>query len=197
MATSNTAIANAALQLLGESRSLESLTQDHPNARRMTSAFERTRRSLLRTYDWGFATRRASIAADGDQTEWGGLNRYSLPNDFLRLIRDDESGFAVDWQIEGGDEGEGTFIVTTSGSPLEIKYIADVLDPNSFDVSFREAFENRLAFVTCKQVTGSNDFQDRLREDFKVIVAQARQIGAIADRPAREFPEDSWLSVRR
>jgi hypothetical protein len=32
---------------------------------------------------------------------WGDYNRYSLPNDFIRLLRDDETGQAVDWKIEG------------------------------------------------------------------------------------------------
>ena len=77
------------------------------------------------------------------------------------------------------------------------KYVADVLDPNAFDTVFHEAFSNRLAFVTCKEVTGATAHQDRLREDFKEVMAEAKQIGAIADRPAQEFPEDEWLSVRR
>lgn len=197
MAISETSIANAALQLLGESRRIESLTQDHPNARSMNAAYERTRKSLLRRYDWGFATRRASIAADGDQTTWGGHNRYSIPNDYLRLIRDDEFGIELDWKIEAGAEGEGLFIVTDDGSPLEIRYIADVIDPTSFDALFREAFENRLAAVCCKQVTGSSDLKDRLEEDFKTIIAEAKLVNAIADKPAQEFPEDSWLAARR
>jgi hypothetical protein len=189
--TSNVSIANEALQLLGSSRKLESLTQDHPNARTMNAAFERTRQSLIRRYEWSFAKKRASIAADGDQTVWGEHNRYSIPNDYLRLTRNNETGFSVDWQIEGG------FIVTDDDSPLEVIYIADIDDPNAQDSLFREAFANRLAFVTCKEITGSTDLHRVLNGDFKDVIAEAKQTNAI-EKPAQGQNEedDTWLLAR-
>lgn len=192
MAVSNVSIANRALQLLGSSRRLESLTQDHPNARSLNLAYDSTRQALLRRYEWGFAIRRASIAADGDQTEWGEHNRYSLPNDFLRLSRDDELGFSKDWKIED------TFIITDDDSPLEIRYIVDVTDPNSFDSLFREAFENRLAYVTCKEITGSTDLHRELNANFKEIIAEAKLVQAI-EKPAQALDDedDTWLRARR
>src|SRR3954470_7295005 len=109
MALSKVAIANGALQKLGAKR-IESLDQNTPNARSMSAAYDSARRALLRKYTWGFAKRRASIAADGSQTAWGEHNRYTVPNDYLRMIRDDESGLNVDWQIESADDG--VFIIT-------------------------------------------------------------------------------------
>src|SRR3954468_7053964 len=110
MALSKVAIANRALQKLGAKR-IESLTQDHPNARSMNVCFDQIRDALLRRYIWTFAKRRDSLAADGDQTVWGGHNRFSVPNDFIRLVRDDESGFRVDWDLESDDTGT-QFIIT-------------------------------------------------------------------------------------
>jgi hypothetical protein len=190
VATSDVAIANRALQLLGSSRKLESLTQDHPNARSLNAAYEPTRRSLLRRYDWSFAISRVSIASDAAQTTWGKHNRFSLPNNFLRLIRDPERACAPDWRIEG------LFIVTDDDSPLEIRYVADVTDPNSFDSLFHEAFANRLAFVTCKEITGSTDLHKTLNEDFKEVMGEARLVQSI-EKPAQEAPEDTWVSARR
>src|SRR5690348_7455685 len=100
MAVSDVSIANLALQKLGAKR-ISSLSQDHPNARSMNAAYERTRNAELRRYDWSFAIKRDSVAADGDGPVWGDWNRYSLPNDFNRLLLDDESGASVDWKIEG------------------------------------------------------------------------------------------------
>jgi hypothetical protein len=191
MSDSNVAIANEALQLLGSSRKLESLSQDHPNARTLTAAFDRTRRSLIRRYEWGFAKKRASIAADGEQTTTGEHNRYGLPNDYLRLTRDNETGFSVDWKIEG------QFIVSDDDAPLEIIYIADIDDPNAFDSLFREAFANRLAFVCCKEITGSTTLHDSLNNDFKTILADAKLANAI-EKPAADLDaeDDSWLRAR-
>jgi len=189
MAVSEVSIANAALQKLGSPTRLESLSQDHPNARTMNAAFARVRDTELRRYTWGFAIARASIAADGDQTEWGEHNRYSLPNDFLRLLRDDETGQQTDWRQEG------LFVVSDDDSPLEIRYIAQITDPNSMDSLFREAFACKLAHDTCKEVTGSTDLKDSLKADYKEAIAEAKRVGAV-EKPAEEFPEDSWVNAR-
>lgn len=194
MATSKVAIANGALQRLGVSQKLESLAQNHPNARTMNLAYEPVRKALLRKYDWGFAIRRASIAADGNQTLWGAHNRFVLPGDYIRLIRDDESGFPVDWKIESAED-VGVYIVTDDASPLEIRYLADVDDPNFYDAAFIEAFECALAIKTCKEVTGSTTAKDSIVEDFDTAIAEAKKSGAI-EKAAQESPEDSWITAR-
>ncbi len=172
----------------GASR-IESLTADHPNARSMNAAFEKVRRAELRRYNWGFAIRRATIPADGDQTEWGEWNRFAKPADMLRLVRDNETGQRVDWRIEGG------FIVTADSAPLEIKYVADITDPNAFDDLFVEAFAAKLAWRCCKEITGSTSAQDRCNDDYKVAIAEATRVGAL-EKDAQEFVEDDWLNAR-
>lgn len=194
MATSKVAIVNGALQRLGVSQKLESLTQNHPNARTMNLAFEPVRKALLRKYDWGFAIRRDSIAADGNQTAWGEHNRYVLPNDYIRLIRDDESGFEVDWKIES-TEDVGVYIVTDDESPLKIRYLADVEDPNFYDALFIEALECALAIKTCKEITGSTSAKESAKEDFDTAIAEAKKSGAI-EKEAQESPQDSWITAR-
>ena len=189
MATSNVAIANGALQRLGTKR-IESLTQDSANARSMNAAFERVRRRLLRRFDWSFAIARESIAADADDPTWGDWNRYSLPNDFVRLIRDDETQTQVDFRIEG------LYILSANASPLEIRYIADITDPNIFDTLFIEAFECMLAHEACKEITGSTDLKREIKNDFDTAIAEAKKWGSI-EKGSQEFPEDEWLQARR
>ena len=189
MAVSNVSIANRALQKLGAKR-ISSLDQDHPNARSMNAAFERVRDMELRCYDWSFAIKRASIAEDGDEPTWGDWNQYSLPNNFIRLIRDDESGSAVDWKIEG------LYILSADASPLEIRYIARIEDPNMFDSLFVEAFAGRLALECAKEITDSNSDKDSIKKDYQDDIAEARRVGAI-EKGSQEFPEDEWLAARR
>ena len=190
MAVSNVAIANGALSRLGEPR-IESLTQSgNSNARTMNAAFERCRDQLLRKYPWSFALKRASIAADSDQSTWGEWNRYSLPADYIRLLRDDESGQQVDWRIEG------QYVLSYDASPLQFRYIARIEDPNYFDACFVELFEIALAMAVCKEVTGSNSHKESLRQDYKEAMAEAKQMGAF-EKEASEFPEDSWIAARR
>ena len=188
MATSKVAIANAALQRIGAKR-IESLTQDHPNARSMNAAFDKTVKAEIRRYGWNFAIKRASIAADGDEPVWGDWLQYSQPNDFIRLLRDDESGQAVDWKVEG------LFVLSKTASPLEIRYLAFIEDPNYYDSLFIEALECKLAMVTCKELTGSTSEKDSIKEDYDKAIAEAKRINAI-EKEAQEFPEDSWLNAR-
>lgn len=193
MATSKVAIANAALQKLGASR-IESLAQDDPNARSMNAAFDRVRDGLLRRYDWGFSIRRAAIPADGSQTSWGEHNRYVLPNDYLRLLRDDESGMRVDWRIESDDD-IGVYIVTDDASPLNVRYIARIVDPNFYDALFIEAFATKLALETCTEVTGGSALKADLKDDFDFAISEAKKFGAI-EKDAQDAPEDDWILAR-
>jgi hypothetical protein len=193
MATSKVAIANRGLQLLGAKR-IESLAQDQPNARSMSAAYDAVRDNELRKFTWGFSIRRAAIAADGSQTEWGDWNRYSVPNDFIRLIRDDETGIAPDWRIEGSEIGK--VIITMDSSPLYIRYVSLVDDPNQYDASFREAFSAALAKATCFEITQSSRKMDACDAAYQDAIEEAKRIGSI-EEPAQEFPEDDWILVQR
>lgn len=186
---SKVGIANGALQKLGAKR-IESLTQDHPNARSMNAAYDGVRDALLREYPWSFAISRASIAADASGPTWGDWNRYSLPNDFICLLRDDESGLAVDWKIEG------LYILSADASPLQVRYIARVDDPNYYDALFTDAFETSLALETCEEITQSTSKKAGLQRDLDSALSKARMLGAI-EKPAQDFNEDEWVSARR
>ena len=189
MPTSNVAIANRALQKLGAER-VESLTQDHPNARSMNACFEAVRDAELRRYDWSFAIKRASVAADADVTLWGNWNKYSLPGDFLRLLLDNESNSVVDWRIEG------IYIVTGDDAPLEFRYIARIEDPNYFDLLFIEAFASKLALECCEEITQSASKKDRIQGEYTFAVNEAKRLGSI-ERAEQDPPEDEWIEARR
>lgn len=189
MATSNVEVANLALQKLGQSRKLESLTQDHPNARTMSLAFAPVRDALLRKYAWSFAIHRDSIAADASGPVWGDWNRYTQPSDFLRLLRDDESGIETDWKIEG------LYILSRDSSPLEFRYIRKITDPTYFDSMFVEAFACALALRTCKEITGSNALLGDLKDDLNTALEEAKNAGAL-EKPSEDQPEDDWLTAR-
>lgn len=188
MATSKVALANYALQKLGAKR-IASLTEDSANARSMNAAFDLKLRAEMRRYTWSFAISRASVAADPDGPTWGDFNRYSLPNDFLRLIRDDESGQNVDWKREGD------YVLSADAAPLEFRYLAFVDDPNKYDALFIEAFCCALADHTCEEITGSTAKKNGIQADYKDAIAEAKRTNAI-EKGALDFPEDAWLLSR-
>lgn len=188
MATSKVAICNRALQKLGAER-VESLTQDHPNARSMSAAYDPVRERLIRRHPWNFAIKRESIAADGNGPTWGDWYRYSLPNDFLRLLRDDESGTRLDWKIEG------EYILSRDQAPLEIRYLANITTPSTFDVTFREALACALALETCEEITQSTGKKQSIQQDFKEVMADAAKSNAW-EKDADVSLDDDWLLAR-
>ena len=191
MATSNVQIANLALQKLGQSRKLESLTQDHPNARTLNLAFEPVRDALLRKYAWSFAIKRESVAEDATDVSYvSDWNRYSLPNDFLRLLREDETGVETDWKIEG------LYVLSRDSSPIEFRYVAKIDDPTYYDSCFVEAFACELALQCCEEITQSTSKYDRIEAARDNAVAEAKNIGAI-EKPSEDQPEDDWIAARR
>jgi hypothetical protein len=189
VAVSKVAIANRALQKLGAKR-IEALSQDHPNARSINACFDVLRDKLLRRYDWSFAIKRASIAADGEAPTWGDWDRYSLPNDFIRLMRDNETGIAPDWKIEG------LHILSGDASPLQIRYIARITDTAFYDAAFVEALAADIAFECCEEITGATTKKESMREDKAEAIAEGRSTGAF-EKDGQEFPEDDWIAARR
>lgn len=189
MIVSDVSIANRALQKLGAKR-IEALTQDHPNARSLNTAFAPVRDALLRKYPWSFAIKRAAIAADAAKTVWGGLNRYPLPADFGRLLRDDESGARVDWKIEE------RFIVTRDAAPLNFRYVAVITNPVNFDPCFAELLSTALAVEVCEDVTGSTSKLEALRVMYARELADARSANAF-ETGAQEALDDDWLFAVR
>ena len=185
MAISNVSIANDALVALGADR-ISSLTQDTKSAKVINMVFESVRSACLRRHPWSFAVARASVAADGDQTAWGGLNRYAKPNDFVRLIRDNESGVRLDWAIEG------RYIVTRDAAPLQFKYIRNVTDPTEVDSLFAEYLSLSLAVRMCKAITGSTGQADALRQELRRVVQDARQANAF-EKDAQVSLKDDWV----
>lgn len=195
MASSSVAIANRALQQLGAG-SISALDQGNDRALAMNTAYEPLRRRLLRKYNWSFAIKRASIAALANNTAWGGLKQYLLPNDFLRLVRNKEIDFTDvehDWTIEHNDLGK--VIVTADDSPLQFRYIADVTNTTLFDATFDEALATLMALETCERITQSNTKKADLAAAFKDVVAEAKLTQAI-EKGGQEPVQSPWLDAR-
>lgn len=192
-AISSVTIANRALQRLGATF-ITSLTQNHPNAASISTAYDMTRRRMLRLYAWSFAKQRASIPALTTQTIYGALNQFPLPADFIRLLRykgPAGTNARHDWEIENVPD-VGPCIITSDGAPLQFMYIYDAQTESQFDALFAEAFACQLAYECCEEITGSNSKRQLLLQDLKSIIKDARYANAI-ERDADVELTDDWM----
>jgi hypothetical protein len=183
-------IANRALQMLG-AQSITSLGENSRNARSANACYESLKQALLRKHVWGFAIKRAQLAASATEPLFTKANSFPLPSDCLRVLPPDpEDNFNdIDWTIEGRN------IVTNDDAPLEIRYIYDVTDPNEMDILFREALSAEMALHMAEEITQSNAKKGDALGFSREAVSEAKRVNAIESVAALP-PEDTWITVR-
>lgn len=183
-------IANRALQQLGAKR-ITSLSEDSRNARAISAAYEPVKVAELRKHPWSFAVKRVQLAASASNPIFERASQYPLPSDFLRLLPLDPEAVQndEDWQIEGGS------IITDDTGSLNVRYIANIDDPNTMDPMFREALSARLAYELAEEITQSNTKKREAIRNYEDQIAHAKRVNAI-ERVALVPPEDTWVSKR-
>lgn len=197
---SSVEICNSALTKLG-ARRIMSLDDNVKEAREMSALYELRRDALLRSYNWNFAMKRASLPTLTTAPTWGYDNAYQLPSDYLRMVQVDEyysvPGLA-DYMNAPDLEPykiEGQTIVTNLDAPLVIRYIYKVTNTGLFDSQFTEAFAYDLAHQACESLTGSNAKQDWLQRGKDDAILLAIRSNAI-ELPPQPIADDSWVLAR-
>ena len=187
---SNVEIANRALQRLGAKR-ITSLTDDSVNARAVNSCFDVLRQAELRKHPWSFSIKRVQLAASSTAPLFVKEKSYPLPSDCLRVLPNDPDYEYnnKDWQIEGRN------IITDDASPLNVRYVKDVTDPNQMDVLFREALSAKIAMELCEELTQSNTKIQIAKAMYDDAINQAKKVNAIERVPITPF-RDEWITVR-
>lgn len=128
-------------------------------------------------------------------------NAYRLPGGFLRRAPDDPkagsqsylgapSGLAYDdWNLEGN------FIVSQEGTPIILRFIADVAKVSEFDDLFCEGLACRLAYEACEKITQSTEKLRSISQIYKDHMGDAREVNAI-EVGSTEPPVDDWIACR-
>ncbi len=209
--TTQTTIANRALQLLGY-QTISSIQENSRGAKSMNRAYTPVLLSELRKNYWNFATSRASIPAAAVGPAFGKSNYFPLPPDFLCIAPPDQVfGVAgggtlagnqilagtpiitgspiVDWQIEGNQ------IASNQVGPLNIRYISSNVTESMFDPCFDEAFSAALAVMTCEELTQSNTKLAALGQVYDQAIETAKKRNAFDGRPIQP-PTDTYVIAR-
>lgn len=188
--TSETQIANRALQRLGTSNRILGLTDDTRNGRACNACYVPLRDAELRKHYWNFAKTDsgplAPLSAAPDDPNY--TYAFLLPADCLRIIKPTDP--YLDWQLRGRK------ILTNDSDTLYLTYIAKITDPNTFDPLFAEMLSMKMADAMCEEITQSTSKQQGIRQDYKDIEQEARTTNAFEIIPI-ESEEGSWLLARR
>lgn len=189
--TTEVDVANMALDHL-EEEPLSDLYEDRTVARWMRRNFGPTRDAMLRSYPWNFATRRSQLHSPARapfEWSWG----YTLPQDVLRIVPLTMDGRADSPPVPFTVEGDTLY--TDLGSPLSVRYICRIENPDLWDPMFTQAFAATLAMKAAHYITGKQSMVATLREIAKDLLQQAKDVDAIESGVEYVIAED-WVTGR-
>jgi len=168
-------VVNMALALLEEAP-IDALSDNNKIARLSTLHYAQTRKAELAKHPWAFATITASIS--GAQTGIGTMAwAYTLPSDCLRVLPVTETGATdgvpLSWEVRAGK------VYTTKSTPLILRYIQDVTDPDDWDAAFVDVVAAALATKVVLPLTHKASLIPSVREAYSNAFAEAQRVAAL------------------
>ena len=179
-------ICNSALQRVGATTIL-SISDNSPEARACSVAYDSNRRDELRKFKWNFAIKRVVLAPDATAPAFDYTYAFSMPSDCIRVLRPATAD--LDWQVEGRK------ILTNDSATLNLRYIADITDATQFDPSFYNVICAALAIDLVERLTQSNQKKQLLMKDYDEAIVLAKRANAFEAGPV-DLPDDDWWLAR-
>lgn len=206
-ATTQTTIANRALQILGY-KPIGSISDNDRGANAVRRAYSSVLLNVLRSNFWSFAIKRTSLAASATPPAFGKANYFPLPGDFIMVAPPDQiniypSGAIPvgqpntllynDYQIENGNNQ--ACIASNQAGPIYIRYVSSQVSESMFDPSFSEALSAAIALEICEELTQSNTKLQNIETLYKEAIDTAKKRNAIENKPVQP-PVDTWILAR-
>lgn len=193
-------ICNRALSNIGNSRSINSLTEASKEAGQCSLHFDSCRDAALADFDWNFATKRLALAdTNNPPPDWA--YSYQYPTDCLRIteimvpgIRNPTAAMRINYEVGSDTDGTGKLIYTDQPQAW-LKYVARVTDVNMFDAIFIEALSWRLAAAINMPLTGSADLGNNALTMYRSVILSA---GSHSQNESQEPqpPVDEFTAAR-
>ena len=189
---SPTRIGNMALSHIGVSGTIESLTEDVPEASQINLWYDFSREQALSTLDWNFAIKGQTLALHSDDAPTDIWDfRYQYPADALKVRRlVNPSGKLADaspFEIENSVDGSEKTIVTDVEDAVAV-YTFNLSSTALFSPLFIEALSYLLAHHISFPLTGSPEIKKEMLQTYIALVrvAQAYNANERQDDPPRD-----------
>ena len=153
----------------------------------VSNMYEDTKKSLLYTTFWNFATQKTQLAKLSETiTDPNYRYVYQLPGDYIRVkgIFDNTGSKHSDYSVEKNK-------IYANIEPLNLEYIQEKAE-SDFPPFFTEVLISKLAYEICEAVTGVGSIQDRLVQDYQRKLQQARVVDG-QENPPRAFLDQGRL----
>jgi len=159
--TSQVDIANYALNTLGATN-IVSLDENSKPARIINQRYDAVRDYVFRSHPWNCLIRRAELPRETETPAFGYAYQYALPTNpyCLRVLEFSNGSMSYPQDNMFSNTGGPVFVIEgrkllTDEGIAKIKYVAQVTDPQQYDIGLIEALSARLAMEICYAITGS------------------------------------------
>lgn len=177
MATTAEGVCNIALLRLGQRDTIASLGEQSAQARACNALFETARDAVLQLAIWGFATKRALLAALTGEERSGWTYAYALPTDCIapRLIWPGDWPVAPDARIPYAEESTGTArLILTNQPDAELVYTARITAVPLFSPLFQQALAWYLAADLALALPVKPGLAAQMQQGFRLALSQAQ-----------------------
>jgi hypothetical protein len=185
--TTDTEVANIALDMVKEA-TITDLDENRAAARWMKRNFIPTRNLVLTSHVWKFAMKRAEIPEDPTPPDFEWSHRYPKPSDCFRVLP-----LRVGGTLDGRvipHQVEGNFILTSTTSPLKIRYISEVANIAEWPAPFVWAVASRLAAGIAHTLTGKMAMVELSLSQFREALALAASLDSAEGSHAQQYATD-------
>ncbi len=187
-------LCNEALDLLGQTTivAIDPPDTDSKNAALCARTYPLIRDQIQRAFPWKRLITRVQIAADIAAPVWGFDKAFTIPGDLSKLLDVFVGDFRLDlWNLEGDQ------ILCNEDGPVQIRYIKQNDDPNTWDSLMQASVSSRMAYVMAPTLVGHDSpLYQIVKDRFKEIWIAARHANGQEGTPMRVGRPDPWVSVR-
>lgn len=157
--------------------------------------YDAVRQSVLRKYVWNFAKKRATITRSGD-AEFDFTDKYTLPNDFVRLLSVEGSSGEISQSNDYDINGREIYINASTADSINIRYVSDVEDVTTWDALFRQLVILNLALVLAFAITKKESVVKRINDMLALETPSAISIDG-QEVPPRRIQKSRIITSRR
>lgn len=203
-------ICNMALSRIGNGQRIDSLTERSAQAEKCALFYEQTRDTVLRDFNWPFATKFVQLAQVADNPNPSGEYSYAYPTDCLMARKLVNAMFPIDYlpsnygwhglpQIPSIPfriiQGDSTRLIATSVTPARLEYTARIEDSGQFDPLFVSALSWKLAVELCLPLAKEQNIAQSCEQQYQTVIASARAQALNEAAPGR-MPESTFITGR-
>lgn len=184
-------VMNAAGAAIGATTRITDPDDNRTLARNIRAVWTIQRKAAIRHGAWNFAMKRAKLGATTGEPKHGYAYQYPLPTDCLRLIEVHDLIAYQDFQVE-----QRAILADVAG-PLNVRYLADIEQPELWDALFAEAFAYRIAWAIGTRIAGSTFDKEKVWRQYSDCVAAAKGVDAIeSPHQIGDREESDWITAR-